>query len=175
MKGWLTISLLIAFTACNGDSAPPTPSIPASPTPTTASELPAAVEQKRDSIVRAARAMDYDALEALLDPETFNYSFGDSGDPIGHWKQLESESHVPILGDIMPAVFATRPAKQGGIYVWPAAAAKEAKDWTDEEVEDLLTFNNEEDVEQHREQGGYLGWRGGIQAEGAWLYFIAGD
>lgn len=118
--------------------------------------------------------MDYDALEALLDPETFNYSFGDSGDPIGYWRELESDGHVPILGDIMPSVFATRPLKQGGTYVWPAAAAKEPKDWTDEDVEDLLTFNAREDVDQYREHG-YLGWRGGIQAEGAWLFFIAGD
>ena len=119
--------------------------------------------------------MDYEALESLLDRETFNYSFGDSGDPIGYWKRLESEGHVPLFGDIMPLVFATRPAKQGGTYVWPAAAAKEAKDWTTEDVEDLLTFNAREDIDQFREQGGYLGWRGGIQSEGAWLFFIAGD
>ena len=175
MKRWIVLLFVVAFAACSDETPVATPTIPPSPTPTTASNVPAAVEQTKTAIVRAARAQDLDALGALLDPKTFNYSFGENGDPIGYWRKLESEAHVPILGDIMPQVFATRPAKQGGTYVWPAAAAKEAKDWTDADVEDLLTFNSQQDIDQYRELGGYLGYRGGIQAEGAWLFFIAGD
>lgn len=169
--------VLAMGSACDRGEEPPTPTAPPSPTATTAatSDLPEPVEEKRSAILAAARTPDYQALEGLLDPKTFNYSFGESGDPVGYWRRLEREGHVPVLGDIMPAVFATTPAKQGGTYVWPAAATKSPEDWNERDLADVRTLAGEEDIEQYRQAGSYLGWRAGIQAEGAWLFFVAGD
>jgi hypothetical protein len=50
---------------------------PTSSPSTILDELPPAVAKKRDAIVAAARAFDYDGLENLLDRKTFSYSFGE--------------------------------------------------------------------------------------------------
>ena len=137
--------------------------------------LPTVVAEKREAIYRAAVKQDYDALEALLDPETFSYSFGGSGDPIGYWREQE-EAEVPLLGDILPGVLHTRFGKNEDIYVWPSAAAKEASDWTRADLESMRDAGYaDEDIESFKEFGGYTGWRSGIRADGTWLYFIAGD
>jgi hypothetical protein len=57
----------------------------------TRAELPPVVAKKRNAIVAAARAFDYDGLETLLDRKAFSYSFGESGDPVGYWRRLEEE------------------------------------------------------------------------------------
>jgi hypothetical protein len=149
---------------------------PAETEPGSDAELPAAVAETRDAILAAARARDYDGLEALLDPATFSYSFGEDGDPIGYWRNLEKEGHVPVLGDILPIVLGTPFAKQDDIYVWPSAAAKEAPDWTEDDLESMRALYTDEEIESMRETlGGYLGWRVGIREDGTWLYFVAGD
>ena len=130
---------------------------------------------KREDIYRAAVANDYEALRVLLDPETFSYSFGESGDPIGYWRRQE-ESEVPLLGDILPTVLHTRFGRRGPIYVWPAAAARPASEWTQEDVQSIRAAGySDEDVESFRRFGDYLGWRVGIHSDGTWLYFISGD
>ena len=148
---------------------------PAETQPPAVTELPPAVTQTRDAIVAAAHARDDEALEGLLDPETFSYSFGESGDPIGYWQKLESEAHVPIFGDIIPLVLSTRPARTDDVYVWPAAAAKDPATWTDKDRADLRLFNADEDISSFEQAGGYLGYRAGIREDGTWLFFVAGD
>jgi hypothetical protein len=151
------------------------------PTPATTAEdggavaLPQAVEQTRDAIVAAAHARDYEALEALLDPTTFSYSFGESGDPIGYWRRLEEEGEVPILGDILPVVLSMHHAELDDLYVWPAAHAKDPSTWTEEDLADLRLLYTNEDIRGFEQAGGYLGYRVGIQEDGAWIFFVAGD
>ena len=154
--------------------APP-PAATEPPSSAAATELPAAVTQTRDAIVDAAKSFDYDGLAALLDPATFSYSFGESGDPIGYWQKLESEAHVPIFGDIIPLVLSTRPARMDDVYVWPAAAAKDPATWTEDDLADLRLFNADEDISSFEQAGGYLGYRAGIREDGTWLFFVAGD
>ncbi|HXF98937.1 MAG TPA: hypothetical protein VNJ46_10035 [Gaiellaceae bacterium] len=144
--------------------------------PGAAGELPPPVAKARAAIARAAQALDYDALRALLDPASFSYSFGESGDPVGYWRRLEEEEgHVPILGDILPLVLGGRFATQGDVYVWPAAYAKAPSDWTAEDLEDLRRLYGEEEIRRFTELGAYTGWRVGIREDGAWLFFVAGD
>jgi hypothetical protein len=137
--------------------------------------LPFEVALTRENIYRAAVANDYEALRLLVDPETFSYSFGEGGDPIGYWRRQE-ENEVPLLGDILPGVLHTRFGRNEDIYVWPSAAAKEASEWTDADVRSMSDAGyTEEDIASFEEFGGYTGWRAGIRADGTWLYFIAGD
>ena len=137
--------------------------------------LPTAVAEKRQAIYKAAVQQDYDVLGSLVDPETFSYSFGESGDPTGYWRRQE-EAEVPLLGDILPGVLHTRFGRHEGIYVWPSAAAKEAPEWTEADVRSMRDAGyTDEDIASFKEFGGYTGWRAGIRADGTWLHFISGD
>ena len=138
--------------------------------------LPLVVAETRERIYRAAVAHDYDALGALVDPETFNYSFGEKGDPIGYWRRQE-KSEIPILGDILSGVIHTRFGTNENIYVWPSAAAKLPSDWTEADVEAIHQAGyTDDDIRAfERQAGGYVGWRVGIRSDGTWLYFISGD
>jgi hypothetical protein len=139
--------------------------------------LPFVVAKKRYDIFMAAVRHDYKALRSLLDPETFSYSFGEEGDPIGYWREQEEVGEVPILGDTLPVVLHTRFGLNEGTFVWPSAAAKLPSDWTEEDIEGMRDAGyTDRDIRAFEEQvGGYAGWRVGIRADGTWLYFISGD
>jgi hypothetical protein len=156
--------------------APPTTAVDSAATETVgAVELPDAVAATRDAIVAAAHARDYAALEALLDPKTFSYSFGESGDPVGYWKMLEEEGEVPILGDFLPLVLTWPVAKVGDTYVWPSAHARAPTEWTEDDLEPLRQLYTADEIDGFVQAGGYLGYRVGIREDGTWLFFVAGD
>lgn len=137
--------------------------------------LPLAVAETRQDIYLAAVKHDYKALRSLLDPETFSYSFGESGDPIGYWRKQE-EAEVPILGDILTGVLHTRFGKTEDVFMWPSAAAKEPSEWTEADLDALRKAGStDEEIRLFEQYGGYTGWRAGIRADGTWLFFISGD
>jgi hypothetical protein len=138
--------------------------------------LPLAVAETRQKIYRAGVAQDYEALRSLLDPETFNYSLGEEGDPIGYWQRQE-KAEIPILGDILSGVLHTRFGKNEDIFTWPSATSKLPQDWTEADIESMREAGyTDRDIRTFREQiGGYAGWRVGIRADGTWLYFISGE
>lgn len=153
----------------------PDPTVPTTPPGGGTVDLPAPVAQTRDAILDAAGAFDYEALEGLLDPATFSYSFGESGDPIGYWRKLEDEGQVPILGDFLRVVLSMQAGTQDGVYVWPAAFAKEPSDWTADDVADMRMLYTDEEISSYKGAGGYVGYRVGIRGDGTWIYFVAGD
>jgi hypothetical protein len=175
-KPWVVLVLsLVTLTVagCGGSEEPAsgtnTSTIPAE------SALPTEVAEKRDAIVSAAKSFDYDRLETLLDPKKFSYSFGESGDPVGYWRRLEEEGHVPILGDYLPVVFGSPHAMRGDVYVWPSAYGKKPAAWTEADRQALRYFYTEEEIKQFEKSGDYLGYRAGIRKDGTWLFFVAGD
>ena len=131
--------------------------------------------EKRDAIVAAANRLDYDGLGRLLDPTTFSYSFGESGDPIGYWRRLERNGEVPVVGDLLPAVLSAPTGRRANIYVWPAAHAKKPSRWTAADRRWLRSLYSASEVRRFEQAGAYLGWRAGIRRDGKWLFFIAGD
>lgn len=138
------------------------------------------VAATRKAVFLAALACDYDALGALAsaNPEGFSYSFGDDGDPAGYWREAEAGGDRVLFA--LATLLRLEPREQteagGGDYVvWPAAFVEDATDADWEEVADLGIYTPEE-VEQLRAAGsGYAGWRTGIDADGNWDFFIAGD
>jgi hypothetical protein len=137
--------------------------------------LPSAVAETRQAIYKAAVTHDYKALRSLLDPATFSYSFGESGDPIGYWRKQE-EAEVPILGDILTGVLHTRFGKTEDIFMWPSAAAKEPSEWTEADLEGMRKAGStDEEIRSFEQYGGYTGWRAGIRADGTWMFFVSGD
>jgi hypothetical protein len=136
---------------------------------------PPPVAQTREAILDAATARDFDALRALIPDEGFTFSYGGETDPIRYWKRLESEGHVPVIGDILPSVLGTEPGFEGGIFVWPAQAIENPAQWDEADVEALTAIYAEEDIRQFQEIGLYTGWRVGIDRDGTWVFYVAGD
>jgi hypothetical protein len=137
--------------------------------------IPGRVAETRDAILGAAQARDFQALRALIPNEGFTFSFGGETNPIAYWKRLESEGHVPVFGDILPMVLGTEPGFDRGVFVWPAQAVEDPAEWDEQDIEALSAIHAEEDVRSFQEAGLYLGWRVGIDRDGTWIFFVAGD
>ena len=136
--------------------------------------LPAAVEKTRVALLAAAQSGDYEELRPLV-PASLRYTFGSPVEDgaIGYWQDLErttSARPLETLAEIlrMPYVLSR------GLYVWP---------WT-------YTIESAADLSAHEREllaplgpvatlfppgSGYLGWRAGIEPDGDWAFFVAGD
>ena len=153
--------------------------------------LPRAVEQTRSAVLAAADARDYDRLEALADPEQFQYTYG-GGErrPAEYWRFVEREPPPP--GDFatptpaealaailrMPYTIVEVPgslADARRIYVWPFAYDAEIGALTAEEREILAPIMTENEIRKTIQFGQYLDWRAGITPDGRWIFFVAGD
>ena len=137
--------------------------------------LPARVEEKRAAILAAAQSGDYEALRPLL-AEPFSYSFGGpvEGGAIAHWQTLERDygmRPIAILADLL----SLPPTLDRGIYTWPFAVGKQPGDLTEYERGLLRSVGGQDLSDDFGEGTGYLGWRAGIEPDGDWIFFIAGD
>lgn len=138
------------------------------------------VAATREALFLAALACDYDALGAVAgaNPQGFSYSFGAEGDPADHWREAEERGERVLFA--LATLLRLEPREQteadGGDYVvWPAAFVKNATDADWQEVVDSGLYSQVEADELRALGIGYSGWRSGIDAEGNWDFFIAGD
>ena len=85
----------------------------------------------------------------------------------GYQVEAESgESPIEILARLLRLPYTL----SSGTYVWPFAYDKQEDELTDYEREllgDLAVYSGA--------GSGYLGWRAGIEPDGTWRFFIAGD
>jgi hypothetical protein len=140
-------------------------------------ELPDAVEVKRIAIAQAAANRDYAALARLLPAVGgFEYTFGGAveGGPTAYWRRLEATTDEAPL-ESLAAILSLPYTKVRGLYVWPFAFDRDPKRLTEEEVELLSTFATPREIQGWREFGGYIGWRAGIEPDGDWVFYVAGD
>lgn len=144
-------------------------------TVTRESGLPAAVEKTRAALLAAAESGDYEALRPLVPETAFEYTFGSpvQGGPIAYWQELErttGERPLEALAEVLRMPYTL----SRGLYVWPFAYDVAAiDDLTAHERELLAPLGPLESV--FVEGTGYLGWRAGIQPDGTWIFFVAGD
>ena len=143
-------------------------------TTTTEASLPGEVEETRAALLAAARAGDYDALQPHLSPG-FRYTFGGpvEGGPISYWQELErTTGERPLV--TLAAVLEMPYVLSRGIYVWPFAyTAESVGDLSEHERELLAPLG---DLGTFFVPGtGYLGWRAGIEPDGTWVFYVAGD
>lgn len=146
------------------------------PAPAEQPGLPEPVAQKRQAIIEAAMACDFDALEALAD-EFFSTSFGGGDETLlREWEQ-RGEGKLDILLEILGMSYATQSYDNGETwYWWPSAFAADTwEDVTQEQRQELLRIHTQEELDMFAEFGSYAGWRTGITADGRWRFFIAGD
>jgi hypothetical protein len=112
-----------------------------------------------------------------LATDGFNTSFGGGGfDNLAIWEE-EGEGKLGLLVEILDLTHATIEAPEGkDIYVWPAAFAYESWDAIpDDLLDELHQVYTQEELDQIAGLGSYGGWRTGIDEDGAWLFFVAGD
>lgn len=77
--------------------------------------------------------------------------------------------------DTLVAVLALPFTKVRGIYVWPFALDRDPRQLTEEELELLSTFATPREIEGWREFDGYIGYGAGIEPDGDWVFYVAGD
>jgi hypothetical protein len=180
--GGPTIGVLATTIAISAPSA--SGSSPEGPT-----GLTAAAAQTRAAIIKAVGASNYGALQELIDPDQFQFTFGgvSPGTPVADqaitsWKEQGPEP-LRIMGALLDMPYTTEPAEGGDIYVWPAILT-----WSPDQLSRIDELAPEwrsalegiyPDFDQQLhswiQSGGYLGWRIGITEDGRWIYFLAGD
>lgn len=133
--------------------------------------LPPEVAETHAALLEAAESGDYEALRPFIPEDGFSYTFGQppEGGPIAYWQQVEAESgESPI--EILARILRLPYTLAAGRYIWPFAYDKTEDELTDYEREllgDLAFYSGA--------GSGYLGWRAGIEPDGTWRFFIAGD
>jgi len=149
-------------------------------TATTTSEptetgLPAAVEETRATLLAAAETGDYEELRPLVPATGFEYTFGSpvEGGPIAYWQELERTSVERPLANLAEVLRMPYTLSRG-IYVWPFAYdIAEADEITAHERELLQPLGPLDTL--FVPGTGYLGWRAGIEPDGSWVFYVAGD
>jgi hypothetical protein len=141
-------------------------------------EIPSAVLSTRDLIAIAAETRDYDALEALVDPDHFSYNFDDGSNPVPEWRK--DPAALDTLVTILQLSFTTTEgtADVGTIYIWPSLVAADLTNLTDDQRTELEILGiTERDVQGMLDAfGRYVGPRTGIAEDGTWLFYtIGGD
>jgi len=133
---------------------------------------PDVVLRKRAAMLAAAQGRDYDALAQLSDPQQFEYTFGGEveGGPAAYWRQAEARGEDPTPAEALAAVLRMPYTLSRGLYVWPFAYDKTEAELTAYERKLLAPLGKGGAFAD-----GYLGWRAGIDPDGRWVFFLAGD
>jgi hypothetical protein len=141
--------------------------------------LPPAVDALRRELFEAALECDFATLEQRTERagDEFSYTFGlpNPQGPIAHWREIDERERVlEQLARVLTTPSAVIGSGDQTIYAWPSASRAEVTD-ADWQLLVERGIADEQQVEQYRRVGSYLGWRVGIQSDGTWLYFISGD
>ena len=164
------------------DDTPQQCSAEGTPEPALSSDLPADVDTTARAIIGAASDCDFDVLAGIAftdgSPDLIT-SFGGGGiDNLARWEE-EGYGEMDTLVRLFGTSHALIESEDGpAIYVWPAAFAYDR--WEDippeylSELMDLGVYG-EGELDEIAKFGSYAGWRIGIDENGEWLYFVAGD
>jgi hypothetical protein len=176
------LGLVVLLAGCGGETKTETRTVTVRETVTAAAPpapqpgLPKAVAETRATIARAAEAHDYEALERLIDPNEFEYTFGSpvEGGPTAYWCRLEASGEEQPL-EVLRAILDMPYTTERGIFVWPFAFNADLDELTAAERAMLHTIMTPRELRSMQQYGGYIGWRAGIRPNGRWIYFVSGD
>jgi hypothetical protein len=141
--------------------------------PVDAAGLPEPVARTYAALLEAAESGDVEQLRSLL-ADGFRYSFGGpvEGGAIGYWQELERTGARPLQA--LAAVLRLPYTLSRGLYVWPFAYDLSGEDELTAHERGLLeTLGGADRLVVPGT--GYLGWRAGIEPDGDWVFFLAGD
>jgi hypothetical protein len=136
--------------------------------------VPPDVSVTAQRIYDGARALDFDALAQLLDPNTFVYNFDDGSDPIPAWRQDPSVLDLMVAVLELPAAVPRVIEGYGTFTIWPYLIDSDFDALTERERADLASLGyTEEDIQLMIDGGhGYEGPRLAIDETGLWRNFI---
>ena len=140
--------------------------------------LPEPVARKRQAIWMAAKRTDYAAVARLVAPKGFEYTFGGpvEGGPGEYWRRVDrttTERPLRTLAAILELPYAYEPTSK--LYVWPFAFTRKASTLSPEEKEQLAAAIGEASMRLYEQFGNYFAYRAGIDADGNWVFYVAGD
>ncbi len=139
-------------------------------------ELPPAVAQTRSTIIDDAIMCRFPELTALAGPG-FTTDFGGGGaEMFAEW-EAAGEGKLGILAKILNMTPVELQSGNGQTYhAWPSAFAYDS--WDDipqAALDELLAIYTQAELDELSGFGSYAGWRTGIDSEGNWMFFVAGD
>lgn len=139
----------------------------------TVEKLPDPVAQTRAAILAAAKARDYDALEAVIDPEVFLSDAGFGVDPVPHWRELGT-APLEAMETLLGMTSTVEETNEGTLYRWPRLTADSHPDeMSDTEREALTALLGEDGLRvAFTEDYGYVAPRLGILADGTWWFLV---
>jgi hypothetical protein len=139
----------------------------------TVEELPDPVAQTRAAILAAARARDYGALEAVIDPEAFLSDAGFGIDPVPHWRELGA-APLEAMETLLGMSSTVEETNEGTVYRWPRFTANSSpQEMSDAEREALVALLGEDQLTvAFQEEYGYMAPRLGILADGTWWFLV---
>jgi hypothetical protein len=146
-------------------------------------KLPTKVDRTRLRIWAAARACDFDSLDSLAREMggRFTYSFGaddfpQAGEFAAHLRREDRRfDAMRVMAQLveLPHCTLNDVGEGGTIYAWPKVYCSENP--TEAEWRQLESVYTAEEIQQQKDFGHYLLYRVGINQEGDWIFFIAGD
>jgi hypothetical protein len=143
--------------------------------PDAAATLPRPAAKTWAALREAAASGDYEQLRPLV-TDRLSYTFGEpvDGGAVAYWRQLEAGSDTSPLR-ILAALLKLPYTLYRGAFVWPFAFDKQPDELTAYELGLLRSVDGQDLSDDFGEGTGYLGWRVGIEPDGDWVFFIAGD
>jgi hypothetical protein len=143
--------------------------------PASAPTKSASFEETRDAILAAVEDGDYDALQPLIEPDTFlsDFGFGEEPDPVARWKELGPKA-LQTMGVLLRMQDVVRETNEGTLHQWPSYDAdSKPGDLSSEDRELLSTVLTNNELKQALTADyGYIGPKLGILADGTWWFFI---
>ncbi|HET8527215.1 MAG TPA: hypothetical protein VFM81_11340 [Actinomycetota bacterium] len=132
--------------------------------------VPADVAVTAQRIYDAAKTRDFDALERLIDPNTFVFNFDDGSNPLDAWRADPSVLDTMVRVLLLPASAPVTIKGYGTLYIWPYLKDSDFGALTARERSDLASLGyGDRDIRLMIEGGhGYQGPRLAIDATGLW-------
>jgi hypothetical protein len=105
------------------------------PAPVAVSGLPEPVAQTHAAVLAAAEAHDEQALEALIEPSEFRYTFGEDvpGGALAFWRTTKEQTGTDPI-DTLARVLKLPYVLSQGLFVWPFAYDKEPGEMSEYEL-----------------------------------------
>jgi hypothetical protein len=139
----------------------------------TVEQPPGSVAQTRAAILAAASALDYDALEPLVDAQLFLPDAGFGVDPVTHWRD-QGTAPLEAMAVLLAMPHTVRETNEGTFYQWPRFTAdSDPGDMSIVERKALVTLLGEPGLNAaFQPETGYIAPRLGILSDGRWWFFI---
>jgi hypothetical protein len=139
----------------------------------TIDEVPDPVAQTRAAILAAAKARDYDALQAVIDPEVFLSDAGFGIDPVPGWR-AQGTGPLETMEVLLGLPHTVEETNEGTLYRWPRFTAdSDPEEMSGPERDALVALLGEDGlVNAFQDETGYVAPRLGVLADGTWWFLI---